>query len=98
MCKVCVVTCLLVVVSQVRDLSLLSITPRPWKRPGLLLSVLGSLMLLTQEIDLTILLSAGRGLMLSALSTAWSMLTSLVKFLRVTQTKSAPSGVNISSQ
>ena len=61
-------------VSPVSDLSLLSMTPLPWKRAGLSLSV-WSLMLLTQDIDLTIRLSGGpgRGLKLSALSTAWSM-------------------------
>ena len=54
------VTCLLVLVSEVRDLSLLNITPRPWNSPGLPRSV-SSLMLLTQEIDLTILRSTGLG-------------------------------------
>ena len=53
----------------------------------------GVFRVLTHDIDLTILRSGVFGLKLSALATAWSMLTSLVKFLFVTQVPDVCSGL-----
>ena len=69
-------TCLcLTTLSQVSDRSRLRWTPRLWNKDGLKRSwspILVIFMLLTHDIDLVILLSAGGGLKLSALATAWS--------------------------
>ena len=94
------------VFSQLRDLSLLRWTPRLWNRdPCSLRSMSGAsgpgvLRVLTHDMLLTILRSGVRGLKLSARATAWSMLTSFVKFFLVTHPPpcSAWSGSKISSK